>query len=196
MGRKERKQERAKQIFMSVLISFLMIFSVFGVIIGSQNNSMKYGKFKFTQAQNSYVTKINGREVPFYTLPAESSFINVSPEIRNLLKDSYFIVISFDPVAAKESLAAVEIARFDFSQYFDGKLVYNAVTDNTGEYSEQPVITCANATVETPVIYFNLSDTPSIINIDNCIYLNAKGRDVLVLRDRLLYSYLGVIQDE
>jgi hypothetical protein len=196
MGRKERKQDKAKQVWMSVLIAFLMIFSVFGVIIGSQDNSMKYGKFKFSQAQNGYVTKINGKDVPFYSLPSQSSFINVSSDVKNLLNGSYFIVVSFDPLAAKESLSAVEVARFDFSQYFEGKLVYNAVTNNTGEYSEQPVITCANATAQTPVIYFNFSDTPGIINVDNCIFINAKGSDVLVMRDRLLFSYFGVILDE
>ncbi len=196
MGKRERKTERSKQIWISLLIAFLMVFSVFGVIIGSQDNSMKYGKFKFTQSQNGFVTKINGTEVPFYTLPSQVGFINVSPDITAMLRNSYFVVVSFDPAAAKESLAAVEIARFDFSQYFYGKLVYNGVTNNTGEYSEQPVITCANATAETPVIYFNFSDTPSIVRVDDCIFINAKGSDVLALRDRLLYSYLGVIQDE
>jgi len=58
------------------------------------------------------------------------------------------------------------------------------------------LITCANATLKTPVIIMNMSDTAGIVDIDNCIYLNARGTEFLRMRDRLLYSYYGVIKDE
>ena len=76
-----------------------------------------------------------------------------------------------------------------------GKVVYSGVLKSSLEY-DLPILTCTNATLKTPVIIFNMSDNTSIVEIDNCIYLNARGREFLRLRDRLLYSYYGVIEDE
>jgi len=105
-------------------------------------------------------------------------------------------MITFNP-KDYANLQVIDVARFDLSRFL-GRSVYNGVLNTSEEY-DLPVITCANATLKTPVIIFNVSDratSPSIIDVNNCIYLNARGGDFLRLRDRLLYSYYGVIQDE
>jgi hypothetical protein len=70
------------------------------------------------------------------------------------------------------------------------------VLNASEDYKELSVLSCANATLQTPVLLFNVSDNTSIIDINNCIYLNARGTEFLRLRDRVLYSYYGVINDK
>jgi hypothetical protein len=196
MGKRERKKEKSKQVWMSIIIAGLMVFSVFGVLLSNNTSELRYGKFKFKQNNNYYTTKINGNDMPFYTLPPEASAINLSSIITNKLKESYFIILTFDPNSGKENLPMIELARFDFTQYLGGKIVYSAVTNASAEYSSLPVMNCANATLQTPVLIFNISNTVGIVDVDNCIYLNGKGMDIIRMRDRILYSYNGVITDE
>jgi hypothetical protein len=197
MNRWDKKKEKSKQIWMSVIIAGLMVFSVFGVLLSNQtSNELRYGKFKFTQVGNYYVTKISGKEIPFYTLPLEAETINISSIVTNTIKESYFVTLAFDPNSGAENLPVIELARFDLTQYLDGKIVSSAVTNLSSEYASLPLADCTNATLKTPVIIFNISNTAGVVDADSCIYLNGKGRDILRLRDRILYSYYGVIKDE
>jgi hypothetical protein len=196
MNRWDRKKENNKKIWMSILIAALMIFSVFGVILGSQTNELKYGKFKFTPANNYYLTKIDGKEIAFYTLPPESSSINMSSAITNKIKEAYFVVLLFDPSSGADNLPLIEVARFDLSQSVAGKSFFSALTNESADYAALPVMSCANATLQTPILFFNISNTPGIVDVDNCIYINARGNDIIRLRDRILYSYYGIIKDE
>jgi hypothetical protein len=194
MGRRERRSEKTKQIIIGVVIALIMILSTFGIIIGSQSSGLQYGTYKFEVVNNQYVTKINNQQMSFYFFPSQVDYINLSSAITNKLKESYFVMITFNP-DDKSNLPVVELIRFDFSQLL-GKVAYSGVLAPSEQYAELPVITCANATLQTPVILFNVTDTPSIIDENNCIYLNARGTDFLMLRDRILYSYFGVIKDE
>jgi hypothetical protein len=194
MRRRAKDPGRAGKIWMSVLLAFVMVFSVFGIMLNSQSNEMKYGNFKFTvdSANNHYLTKINGQQVYFYTLPGETAYYNISNATINGLKSAVFIVTTFDPAVANESTQAIELVRFDFATILKGK-VYNAITEENEQYSSLPVLGCANATSQMPVIYFNISDLPSVVKEGDCIYLNGRGADFLRLRDAILYSYLGVV---
>ena len=179
---------------MAVILVSLMVASGFGVIIGSRTSQLRYGDYKFIIKDNRYVTKINGNEMPFFFLPQETEYINLSNTVTNKLREAYFIMVTFDP-EDEANLQVIEVTRFDLSQYL-GKVVVNGVLAETEEYEELPEITCANATLKTPVILFNKTDFPIIVEDENCIYLNARGREFLRLRDRILYSYYGVIEEE
>ena len=156
---------------------------------------MKYGDYKFyiKENDNHYWTKIDGKEMPFYFLPGQVENINLSNVITNRIKESYLIMITFNPKDTV-NLQAMEVTRFDLSQYL-GKVVYSGVLESSLEY-DIPVITCENATAQSPVIVLNMSDNTSIQEVDTCIYFYARGREFLRLRDRMLYSYHGVIKDE
>jgi len=194
MGKRERESDKKKQVIVSVALSLLMILSVFGVMIGSfGNNEMRYGKFKFEVQNNQYVTKINNQEMAFYFLPIQTDYINLSSSVTNKLKESYMIMTTFDPSDAL-NIQIMEVVRFDLAQTL-GKVVVPGVLNQSADYAEVPIVTCANATLQTPVIVLTMSDNTSIEEVDNCIYFKARGTEFLRLRDRLLYSYYGVIQD-
>lgn len=194
MGRREKKSDKAKQVVMGIVIALIMVLSTFGIIIGNQTSSLSYNGYKFQLNGNQYATKINGKEMIFYSLPSQSDFINVSSSIPNKIKESYIVMLTFNP-ADKVNIQIIELVRFDLSQSLN-KVILDGVLNVSTDYPSLPLITCANATLKTPVIIMNMSDTAGIVDIDNCIYLNARGTEFLRMRDRLLYSYYGVIKDE
>ncbi len=59
----------------------------------------------------------------------------------------------------------------------------------------KPVITCKNATLYVPVIYFKKSNETSITLEGNCIIAEAfRGEDFTKIKDRLVYGALGVMK--
>jgi hypothetical protein len=195
MGKRERQSDKKKQVWISVALSLLMILSAFGVLLGSftSGDTTSYGKYNFEYKNNQFYTKINGKEMPFYFPPQQTDYINLSSSVANKLKESYFIMITFNPKETA-NLNIMELVRFELSQY-PGKLAYSGVLNLSEQYPDLNILDCSNATLLTPVIVLNISDNTSIVDIDNCIYMNGRGTELLRLRDRLLYSYFGVIND-
>ncbi|HJX05835.1 MAG TPA: hypothetical protein VJ461_03930, partial [Candidatus Nanoarchaeia archaeon] len=120
MGRRERKSEKTKQVLIGVALAFLMIASGFGVFLGTQSNEMKYGKYRFEY--NTYypnerlVLRLDkNTELPFYYLPQEVEFINLSSVVTNKVKEAVFVITSFDPQG--RSLQEIALVNYYFSTY-------------------------------------------------------------------------------
>lgn len=202
MGKHEREADKKKQILMSIVISALMIFSVFGIFLGTQSSELSYGKFKFKYNEiypnARYVLKIQNQEIPFYFMPQETEYINLSSSTTNKIKEAVFITTAFQPNST--SLGEIALVNLQLSLYLKdsngiNKIITQAVLTESPDYT-LPVASCANASLQTPVIVFNLTDVPSIVDDNNCIYFNGRGTEYLRLRDRLVYSYYGIIQDK
>jgi len=194
MGKHERKNDKRKQIILSIVLSAVMIFSAFGVMIGSfTNNEMNYNGHTFEIKGSKYVTKINGNEMEFDFLPPTTESINLSNDTARKIKESYVLMITFDP-SQESNLPVMELVRFDLSQKL-GKIMISGVMSSSEQYQNFSIITCENATQQSLVIILNMSDNTSITDTGNCIYLNARGSEFLRLRDRVLYSYYGVIKN-
>lgn len=195
MGWKEReaKRQRRVQIVMALFISFIMIVSVFGIIIGSTTDEIRYGKHKFTFNGLQYVTKINGQEVSFYSLPNQIGNVNITPEIMNKINNAFYITTAFDPNNATDSLPYIEQAKFDLDQQLTDKTFIGAVLAHSEQYTTLPIVSCSNATDVTPIVIFNVTDKPDVIDVNSCIYFNGRASDFLRIRDSLLYKYYGVI---
>ncbi|MBN2141817.1 hypothetical protein JW711_00665 [Candidatus Woesearchaeota archaeon] len=190
-----KKGEKTKQILMSVFLAVVMIFSVFGILIGTQSDKLSFGGHDFKVDQNRYTTKIDGKELYFYTLPYEVQYINVSDSAMSKIKNSVYMLAVFNPAAAGESLPAIEIVRFDFVTLLTDKFFYSGVEEPSPLYTTLPTLSCANASAQAPAIIFNVSESSSIVEDGNCIYLNGQGVDFLRFRDRILYDYYGVYED-
>lgn len=64
-------------------------------------------------------------------------------------------------------------------------------TNNT---FDMPIITCEDATPVVPIIYFKQSNQTKVSLEENCIIVEARNNiDILRIKDRLLYSMLGII---
>jgi len=170
-----------------------MIFSAFGVYLGAtseQSDEFEYKDHTFKFKEGKYWLKGDRGETPFYNLPQELEFVNLSKEATALIKQGWLLQIVFDP--SQENLEYIELTRFDWNRWW-GKTLINGVLVPSGMYPNLPVITCINATEKSPVIYLN-SSSPSSETIEgNCLILNGLGIDFLRWRDQVLYLHLGVI---
>lgn len=185
------------KFWMSIFIAVIMVSSIAGLALinSTGEDTLRYNQFKFHKdaTYGYYVTKISGQDVNFYTFPTEAAIVNISNATMDKLKSAAFIVTTFDPVTSNQSTQAIELARFDLAKFMAGKSIYNAVLETAPGYEALPILSCDNASASTPVIVFNTSDYASVVDAGNCLYLNGQGLDFLKFRDKILYSYFGVI---
>ena len=175
-----------------MFIAFVMIFSVFGVVLDSFRPARKldYNDFKFTVKDNQVFTVIDGVEHGFLFYPADLEYITMPEEVKALLSAPVFTV-TYDPQSPiAEDLAS---AQYYFEAQLDGvKVIERGLTNNTG--TTLPQRTCADATAVQPVIDLRSADESSITIDDNCIILNGvSARDIYQETERFIYVLLGVM---
>ncbi|MEM4261290.1 MAG: hypothetical protein QXG00_08655 [Candidatus Woesearchaeota archaeon] len=194
----KKKQTKWGSIFITIFISLIMILSIFAIIIGNdRNTNNKYNNFKFNIGYFPdttipyYETRINKQNILFYNFPTEVENINISQNIINLLKDSQFIITTFDPRQNTTDLQNIDLITFDLQKYLEKPIVRAVITEDK-QYS-LPVIDCSNATLVTPVLYFRINLETKITQEGYCVVINAERNDLGRIRDILLYRYYGVI---
>jgi len=191
--KKEKKIK--KEVWMVLFVAGIMVSSVFGVIFygfASNEEEFSYGTYKFIRKENFWSTQIDKKEYFFNYLPQELESINLSNDIVSTLSDKIEIDLTADTEDIfNETIAAV---RYYMTNSLKNKNIYV----RNGLTSENPynvsVITCSTATSAVPVIYLVGSNMTSIKLKDGCVNIKAEsGIQFIRIKDRLLYSILGVI---
>ncbi len=203
---KEKKNNKKKWMVIIVagIIVFSMVMSIFAVVLDNMDQAIpNYNKHSFVSTDNGYKTKINGAYMNFYNYPGDLENIPLSTDIASKLKKGQGIGIIFNPEEEiQDNLQYIDVVRYELQLEID-KPVYFGITKNTTQtdlsvatkYS-LPVVECDSATAEFPLILINISMNTSFIISDtnpNCIIMNAKLRNILAAKDRLLYTYYGVM---
>ncbi|MFH2027934.1 MAG: hypothetical protein ABIJ08_02235, partial [Nanoarchaeota archaeon] len=175
---------------------FIMISSVFGVIFygfGSQDTTLKYKNLKFTREDSGWSTTINNQRVFFDYFPEELENINISSEIVDMLKNKYEIDVTSEINSTfKDTIA---LAEYNMAQVLNDILSVYLRPGFTQENEYLPAITCSDATLSVPLIYFIHSNQTSITLDGDCIIAEAiNDNDFLRIKDRILYSILGIIE--
>ena len=196
----DKKQEKKKRII-SIVIIFLMVASVFGIWASSksqQSQELTYQGHKFrigfnpnNDQQQVAFTKVNGKDVFFYSLPQDSLNLNTSGNLTKVFDNSQYIIITSDP--NDQTAPYYDLIRYEISQ-FSTKQIYGAITNNKPNIN-LPLVTCLNATESTPIIELSTSNTTSIKVENNCIRVKGKIEDFMIIRDRLLYSLLDIVNE-
>jgi hypothetical protein len=186
-----------KKNMIGLFIILIMTMSVLGIYVGSGNgNGDKYNNFKFVQTKQGYMTEINDKQILFYNHPSSLEYISFDNLSKDFLKNAKMLTITFDP--ADSAVQEIELARLELTtqlQQFANIYVLTGITNQTAPYTQFPLITCANATIYQPVIYFKTGEATSIIANNNCITASADYRGViLTLKDRILYQVLGIMK--
>ena len=181
-----------KKVWIGLFIAFVMIFSVFGVVLDAMRPSQKleYNDFEFKFKDNQYFTKIDGVEHGFLFFPGDLEYVNVSVEMKSLLS-APVVTVTYDPQSSiAEDLAT---AQYYFEAQLQGvKVVERALTNNTGTSLSQK--SCADATDALPVVELRLAGESSIVLDNKCIILSAvDARDLFQETERVVYSVLGVM---
>jgi hypothetical protein len=195
MARMARKKKEAGKMNRKVAIGLafvlIMVLSSFGVMIyAGTGNAVKYKGIKFNQEVSGWSAKIDGktRYFVFHPLDVEDLKFDSAPLVKTRMA-----YLTFEP--ASNILPDVEVARMSLSSEFAEKSIY--LVSGTTEASTQynlPIITCANATSEVPVILIRKSQNTSAAWEGNCLVLDAYDSfSVQRLKDRLTYAIFKVI---
>ena len=198
LNRDERRM-RKKRRQMSIILVILMVASVFAMVFsgGGSNPELNYGEYKFKPVYNEdygryfYATEVDKIDHTFLVLPQDAqSIIPIEGNLSATLNDAFVIFFSAD--ASPYVAPYVDQVRYEAAQV--SKIPLKSASLVEGTSLEQ--ITCANATVQTPVIeYYEAADnqTTQVVIEDGCIRATIRDQDLLIFRDRLLYSLLGII---
>ncbi len=188
-----RKEKKSKLGAVLVFfIAFIMVSSIIGFIYGGERDTFKYKDIKFTRTQNEWSAVINNRKMVFNYFPAEVEGVNVSSDVITALLNKPEI----DTTSETDDMFAEEIAlaQYNMALTLNNFNIYMRRGFTTNNTFDLPIITCENATVVVPIIYFEHSNETRVSIENNCVIAEARNNfDVLRIKDRLLYSILGII---
>jgi len=196
MGRRERRTDKRKKAIMTWLLIGIMIFSVGGILIGSNAGGpggfdLNYEGFKFKVVDSYYSVKINDKERKFFFHPIDMFNVPVPSEAIAAFKASPVLVITFDPNSSEVETA--EVSRYQLEQNLD-KTIYSAVTQSSDLYN-YPIVLCENATEQFPVIQLNAANITNITYNNGCLSVNSNGIDMIKITEKVIYGILGVINE-
>lgn len=192
---KARKQAR-NRLIISVFIVVLMVFSTVGYAAlqlngGASATTYNGHKFRPVIDQNiitGYTTKIDGKQVFFYTEPLVAAQINVPPDFGDALRVAPAIIVLFNP---NDTLTSVyDQIRFDWQQFIPTQFGVG-ITQASDIYSF-PISSCPNANQDAVYILLREGNL-SITSENGCYVLSGSQYDFATLRDRVVYAYYGII---
>ena len=193
MARKEKKSKR--NTFLVIFIAFIMVSSVIGFLYSGETNKFKYKKMKFTRTENGWSTLINNQRLSFTYFPTEVEQIELNPEILTAISNKPEV----DTTSELNDTFSEEIAlaQYDMAFALNKMNIYLRQGFTTNNSFNTPIITCEGSTRAVPVIYFKQSNQTKISLENDCIIAEARNNiDILRIKDRLLYSILGIFQIE
>lgn len=202
LSQDEKRAKRNKQV-MSFVLVLLMVLSVAGIYASSKSSNKSnyvYGDYSFyvraepsLNNQNVFALDGDKSSMYFYSLPQDDLRLDSKGNLSTVFYPAKFFALSTD--SDIRFFSFYDQLRFDIATYAKKNSVHGLLVEN--ESSKLPVITCANATAEIPVIELHLSNETIIVSnsSENCITINARNVDLGLVRDRLLYTALGVIKE-
>ncbi|HIH24246.1 TPA: hypothetical protein HA251_04395 [Candidatus Woesearchaeota archaeon] len=202
----EKRRQRRVLIF-SIFMVGLMLFSIMEVVIyntrSSGDNQMVYGEYEFVyrdlgNGAGVLVTDIGGQENEFQNLPFQVSYLNVTPAAVALLKGASQIALSADPriidlADGAENAAMIDYARLQLGLAIPEKAFNSMMVDD--ERYTLPVIGCDRASPQLAVVIFNATNETSVVVDGSCIIINAEQRDLMKIKDRIIFEYYDILKD-
>ncbi len=187
-----REKKKGKNWWAIIFLVFLVIglsssFVFFG--FGGEGKQTYNGK-KFYFKGDHWEAKINGQIAGFSFPPDKVSVMFVPPETAALLSGKIQIdTTSSQNDTLKQNIA---LAQYQMGLTLAGYNTYvrSGFTENASGF---PIITCAVASPFAPVILFEQGNKTNASIDGNCITIRAKdSQDLLLMKDRLLFSALGI----
>lgn len=189
---KKKEESKKSKIIMSIFIAFIMVTSVIGFMFQYTKQRYRFGKYQFIRTEQGFSIVVNKQEVYFDYFPTEANISDFDQNIDDKIKNTKMLYLTYEfNTSHAQTLGKVA---YDLTLTLDrfGIFVQPAFTQNTS--FNVPIITCANATISVPVLYFKESNQTSAYLKANCIILEGDSDiDFVRLKDRLLYGFFGVL---
>lgn len=191
---------KTKKIINTILLllfvaSLVIGFSFSGFFnLGDTSSKLKYDKFKFIRKGATWSTYVNNKEALFNYYPTDVLDIQLSEDIMALLFGKYEIDTTLD--ANDTFIQSISFSQYELGNMLNfhlGMFVRIGMTANNT--FNLPIITCNQSTELVPVIYFKESNETKIYRNATCIIATAViGEDIIRIKDRILYTILGIIR--
>ena len=191
-----KKENKNRGKIFSIFIVVIMTMSVLGFLFGSGNSNdqeYKYDKWTFIRTGSQWVTKYNDKQLFFDYFPEQVTDISINQDIISKL-NVLEVDLTYDSNdSLKEAIALSHyMMQQNLGQVSNLYLRQGLTSNNTFNL---PIITCEDSTDAVPIIYFKESNETKAYLQDKCIILEADSEiDILRIKDRLLYGYLGIIK--
>jgi len=197
--KKKNNNDKTKR-YMSIFLIIFLVSSIGGVMLYAPEDtstftlSSEYGKFKFTQrtdAQGIPYFDVSTKDRQFITYYAPGSlYLNIPVEVKAMIKDKSYFYFTFNP--NEEDLSVYDYLRYDLRNNIPtSKFFIDSVTEQNPSYL-LPLVTCNNATMDSPVIHFMQTNTTSITLDGQCINIKFEKYNALMVRDELIYLFNGI----
>lgn len=193
LSRREQQEEarvKRRRFWISVFVIVVMVSGSVGFIAtsigGGSGQQSGYG-FSYEVRDQFIVVRVDGEDVRFYNTPQG---IQVPDRAGELLRGAQSVTLSFN-ASDVENTQFVELARFDLSTYL--RVPTSAGLLASSDESSFPVVTCADATEEQPVVAFVREPGLSVSVNGSCITLAGDQTTFLLARDALLYEYFDLV---
>lgn len=190
-AKKEKKRWGLILFIVMIMIGTSFSFVFFGFSPSSE--SVVYNGIKFTMFPDRIEAKISGKAAAFSFLPSEAESVVVMENAVDKLQNKLEIDVTSD-INSKynESIALAQhqmgLTLWNYNVYIRKGFTSN----NTFNF---PIITCKDSTTNVPVVYFRQGNSSKIYEEGDCIIAEANSSvEIIRVKDRLLYSMLGVIK--
>ena len=191
---KEKKEKKKwGLIFFIVLIMIGTSFSFVFFGFSGDSEKVKYNGITFVKFPDRWEAKINGANAAFSFLPSEvENIFNLNDSIKNL-QNKIEIDVTYDLNSTFAQSIALAQYQMGLTLTAFNLFVRKGLTMNN-TYT-LPVITCADSSLNVPVVYFRHGNTTNIHLENNCVIAEASSNvDFIRVKDRLLYEMLGVMK--
>ena len=194
MTRKKHEKSNKLGLYSAIFIIVIMVSSVIGFMYGDRNSddTRKYGKTKFVATQEGWMTSVNEEKIIFQFLPESTSDLEMDGATRDRLLSANMVYMTSDfndPFAQDIALAQYELA--DNMKKISNKYFIAGFTDSASKTI--PAISCLNATVQIPVLYFKDGEKARLSVSGNCvIFEGGYETDFLRFVDKLLFENMGI----
>jgi len=187
---KIQKESKLKKLILPIILSFLMIGSVFTVFLsGSNENKIKYHNLKFTKTNEGWSSYLNDQKIVLMNNPKDLENIQIPNINLQDLNSAQKIYLSINPNENIQQAYA----------YFNtnikpllNTILINSCTINIEKCADLPLKTCADASQFQKVIILKESNSTKIEYKNNCLYLSGNQEELNKEIDKLTLILLGI----
>jgi len=203
MKHRNDAKEKRNKIFIGVIVTIFMVSSIAGVVLyrsdGNDNQNTQTltlgGKdYNFEQKLDEFKNPyyfVSDKSDQFYVyyMPQQLSSI-MDNATQDYLKNLNYFYMGFSP--NDENIQFIDYLRFDLRKNLPQSVYFaDAVTEQSDKYN-LPVVTCANASVNSPVVLLKSSNVTEISAKGNCVSIKFVQYDSLRVRDLFVYLLRGI----
>ncbi|MEM4263786.1 MAG: hypothetical protein QW666_02735 [Candidatus Woesearchaeota archaeon] len=188
-----------KKMMVSIFIVAIMVLSTFGFMLSyetSGGQKQEYNGHKLIITEQGIKAKINDKDLYFTYFPTQLEDINMTSNIKDVLKNMKMITITYNPDSEwAEAMAEIQYqAEQTIPEYTDIYVARGVTKAKENEYTI-PEVTCNNATAGAPVLELADGNSTEMIQKENCIIATAESEnDFYKVYERILYTILGIME--